>query len=246
MIQKYVDINADVGEGIGNESLLMPYISSCNIACGGHAGDLESMKMVVQLAKQHRVKIGAHPSFPDKENFGRVKMNMSCAALFTSLEHQINTLLKVIRSENATLHHIKPHGALYNLASVDEKVAKVIVEVIKGMELPVRLYVPYKSVIEQLALQNNIQVTYEAFADRNYNNDLTLVSRHKKNALLKDADTVFLHVYNMIINKKVKTISGNEIDIVADTICVHGDNPEAVNLVRVLKEKLEQKGIKIG
>lgn len=240
-----VDINADVGEGIGNEAQLMPYISSCNIACGGHAGDEDTMRSVVKLSKKHRVKIGAHPSFPDKENFGRLELDMSCAALFASLEHQINALLKILRSENATLHHIKPHGALYNLSAVNERVAKVVIEVVKGMELPTRLYVPYGSVIERLALKEGVKITYEAFADRNYNEDLTLVPRHQENALIHDPKLVFQHVYNIVLNGNVKTITGLDVPIKAQTFCVHGDTSEAIAIVKELKEQFEHKGIKV-
>lgn len=240
-----IDINVDVGEGIGNEAQIMPFIASCNIACGGHAGDLDTMQRVVKLAKQHRVKIGAHPSFPDKENFGRVKLDMSCAALFTSINQQIKTLQNVLDQERRLLHHIKPHGALYNLAAVDVKVANVVVEVMKSLVLPIKLYVPYKSIVAQVALQNNIAITYEAFADRNYNDDLTLVSRQEKNALITDPDIMFEHVNNMIYNQKVRTIQNSEIEILAETFCIHGDNPDALVLIKSLKEKLELNGIKI-
>lgn len=245
MDHKIIDINVDVGEGIGNESQLMPYIASCNIACGGHVGDFNTMQDVVKLAQQHRVKIGAHPSFPDKENFGRQPMDMSCAALFSSIKNQIDDLIKVLNRENALLHHIKPHGALYNLAAVDDRTANVIVEVMKSMALPIKLYVPYKSVIADLALRENIQITYEAFADRNYNNDLTLVSRSETNALIDDSDLVFEHVFRMISDKKVKTIQGSEIDIKAETFCVHGDHPKAVSLIKNLNRKLEANTYKI-
>lgn len=244
MDYKTIDINVDVGEGIGNESQFMPYIASCNIACGGHAGDFNTMQEVVKLAQKYRVKVGAHPSFPDKENFGRLPMDMSCAALFSSIKNQLDHLIKVLNRENALLHHIKPHGALYNLAAVDKRIANVIVEVMKSIALPIKLYVPYKSVIADLALKENIQITYEAFADRNYNNDLTLVSRSETNALIVDSDLVFQHVFRMISTEKVKTIQNLEIDIKADTFCVHGDNPKAVNLIKNLKEKLEAKGYK--
>ena len=240
-----VDINVDVGEGVGNESQLIPYASSCNIACGGHAGNSSTMQKVVKLAKQHRVKIGAHPSFPDVENFGRKPMNMPCVALFASIKEQINELIKIIESENAMLHHIKPHGALYNMAVTDSKIATAIIEVMKTIALPVKLYVPYKSVIETLALQNNIPVTYEAFADRNYNDDLTLVARSEKNALIHDSDIMFEHVYRMIINQKVKTITGAEVAIKAETFCLHGDSLHAASLVKKLRMNLESKGIKI-
>lgn len=245
MYPNAIDINADLGEGIGNEAQLMPLISSCNIACGGHAGDEYLMRTVVKLAKQHRVKIGAHPSFPDTENFGRVPMDMPCAALFKSVEDQINALIDVLNEERATLHHVKPHGALYNMAAKDERIATIIVEVMKSMHLPVNLYVPYKSVIAAIAIQNKIPITYEAFADRNYNDDLTLVSRNKENAVLNDEDAVFQHVFKMISEGKVKTITGKDINIEAQTFCVHGDNPKAIGLLNRLKSTLESKGIRI-
>ncbi|WP_298238115.1 5-oxoprolinase subunit PxpA [uncultured Algibacter sp.] len=245
MIPNAIDINVDVGEGIGNESLIMPLISSCNIACGGHAGDAEIMRTVVKLAKQHRVKVGAHPSFPDKENFGREKLDMSCAALFKSIKGQINSLLHVLQEEHGRLHHIKPHGALYNLAAVDEKVANVIVEVMKSMVLPIKLYVPYKSIIEELAIENNIPIVYEAFADRNYNADLTLVSRKEANALIYTEEDVFNHIFSIISKNQVKTITGKFTKIKAQTFCIHGDNKNAVNLIRSLESRLQTKGILI-
>ena len=130
-----IDINVDVGEGVDNEEQLMPFISSCNIACEGHAGNRQTMQTVVRLAKKHNVKIGAHPSFPDRENFGRQKMEISCSRLFKSIREQINNLIKVLREENATLHHIKPHGALYNLATAEKTTAIVVIEAIKSISL---------------------------------------------------------------------------------------------------------------
>ncbi len=240
-----IDINVDVGEGINNESQLMPYISSCNIACGGHAGDDDSMKMVVNLAKQYQVKIGAHPSFPDRENFGRQNIKISCAGLYKSIREQINSLMKILRDENAMLHHIKPHGALYNLAATDKSTATVIIEVMKSISLPIKLYVPYNSVIAELALKENIPIVYEAFADRNYNDDLSLVSRNEKNAIISESEELFNHVFRIIIQRKVKTINGVEVKIIANTFCIHGDNPKAVNLIKDLNERLEQIHISI-
>ena len=240
-----IDINVDVGEGVNNEAQLMPFISSCNIACGGHAGDLQSMKTVVKLAQKYKVKIGAHPSFPDKENFGRQQIKISCAALYKSILGQVNDLITVLRAENASLHHIKPHGALYNLAVTDVSTAKVIIEVVKSLLLPVKLYVPYNSVIANLAIKENIAVVYEAFADRNYNENLTLVSRNEKNAIILDSEKLFSHVYRMIRQQKVKTINGVEVKIIAHTFCVHGDNPKAINLIKNLSKKLEQIHINI-
>lgn len=245
MTQQRIDINADVGEGMGNESQLMLYISSCNIACGGHAGDKETMQAVVKLAKLHRVKIGAHPSFPDKENFGRKAMDMPCVTLFTEIKNQIKGLVTILKEESALLHHIKPHGALYNMAAVDERIATVIVEVVKSLRMPVKLYVPYGSVIEKVARQNEVSITYEGFADRNYNDDLTLVSRNHENAVIEDIDVMSRHVLKMIDSEKVKTITNKEVTIKAETFCIHGDNPNAIILVKQLRLRLEEKGIQV-
>ncbi len=240
-----IDINADIGEGIGNETNLIPLLSSCNIACGGHAGDNDSMKLCVELAKHHRVKIGAHPSFPDKENFGRQIVNMPCAALYQTIKNQIKHLMNVVREQHAALHHVKPHGALYNLAAKDKKTAEVIVEVMKSIHLPLKLYAPYGSVISEIAKNEGVPITYEAFADRNYNEDLSLVSRSNKNAIILDVGKMINHVQNMILHKKVKTINGVEVPIEVETICVHGDHPEALKLIKNLRQNLMASGIKI-
>ncbi|WP_282042873.1 5-oxoprolinase subunit PxpA [Winogradskyella flava] len=240
-----VDINADVGEGLNNEPDLMPYLSSCNIACGGHAGDLQTMAHVVRLAKMHKVKIGAHPSFPDKENFGRVVVDMPATDLYASLKQQIRALQNVLRAENGQLHHIKPHGALYNLAAKDEKTAKVIIEVVKSIALPTNLYVPYGAVIERLAREEDIKITYEAFADRNYNDDLSLVFRKNNNAILNDKNEVLNHVLRVVKHQKVKTISGVEVPIKASTFCVHGDTKNALEILRYLNQELPKNYINI-
>lgn len=240
-----IDINADVGEGIGNEAELLPLISSCNIACGGHAGDIESMHTVVKLAKENRVKIGAHPSFPDPDNFGRHIVEMSHTALYTSIKRQIKSLMNVVREEHAAMHHVKPHGALYNLAAINVDTAKVIVEVMKSIALPLELYVPYNSVIAKIALEEGIPIMYEAFADRNYNEDLTLVSRQKDNAIIIEPEAVFRHVHRIVKRQKVKTINDVEVDLKATTFCIHGDNPKALILAQDLRQKLTASGIKI-
>ncbi|GAB1858567.1 5-oxoprolinase subunit PxpA [Flavobacteriaceae bacterium MHTCC 0001] len=240
-----IDINADVGEGINNESQLLPLISSCNIACGAHAGTMEIMQDVVKLAKIHGVKIGAHPSFPDPENFGRTPMQMSRSALYKSIEDQVVLLLDILKTEGLTLHHVKPHGALYNLAVTDAQIAKIVVDVLKQLSAPTLLYVPYKSVIAKIALKQDIPIIYEVFADRQYNDDLTLVSRKEPNAVFHDTNQVYEHVYRMVSEGKVKTISGKLVPIKAQTVCVHGDNPKAINLANLLKTKLEEVGISI-
>ncbi|MDU8886259.1 5-oxoprolinase subunit PxpA [Yeosuana sp. MJ-SS3] len=231
----FLDINVDVGEGLNNEAQFMPFISSCNIACGGHAGDFEIMTKNVKLAKQHHVKIGAHPSFPDKTHFGREIIEISSANLYTTLKKQIRSLLNVLIKEHLQLHHIKPHGALYNLAAKDKRTANIIIEVVKSIAYPIKLYAPYGSVIAKLASEQNIPVTFEAFADRHYNHDLSLVSRTNKNAVIIDTDKAIKHVEQIILGK-VKTINGIEVKIKADTFCVHGDNPNAIQIIKGLKE----------
>jgi len=240
-----VDINCDVGEGMENEAALMPHISSCNIACGGHAGTIDIIDTTIQLAQQYAVKIGAHPSFPDTTNFGRKILEMSPDALQKSIEKQLNLMCERLAILDAKLHHVKAHGALYNLSAIDEVTAKVLVKAIKNTTDEVFLYVPYNSVIERIALQNNIKVIYEAFADRNYNDDLSLVSRSKKNALISDEAAVFKHVYTMVTNQKVTTISGLEVAIKAHTFCVHGDHPQAILLVENLVKSLQKHNINV-
>lgn len=242
---KTVDINADVGEGLGNEALLIPYLSSCNIACGGHAGDAKTMTEVVRLAKNHKVKIGAHPSFPDVLNFGRAVMDISAADLYSSLKSQIRSLQQILHSENAQLHHIKPHGALYNLAAKDEKTARIIIEVVKSIAMPIQLYVPYNSVISKLAEQEKISVTFEAFADRNYEENLSLVSRKKEDAILHKNSRILNHILGMIHREKITAINGVEVPIKASTFCVHGDTKNAVEILEFLSKELPKYNVKI-
>ncbi|MUU76941.1 5-oxoprolinase subunit PxpA [Winogradskyella endarachnes] len=240
-----IDINADVGEGIGNEAQLMPFVSSCNIACGGHAGDLQTMKTVVKLAKLNGVKIGAHPSFPDKLNFGRVIMKLSDDELFESLKSQIENLQSVLKSEGLKLNHIKPHGALYNLAAKDLETANVIVRVFKCLNVPIKLYAPYNSVLADLAIKEHIEVEFEAFADRNYNDDLSLVSRKNTNAIVHKKEAVLSHVLGVIKHQKINTINGVEVPIKASTICVHGDTKNALEILQFLHRNLTEQNIKI-
>ena len=241
-----VDINCDVGEGIGNEAELMPYLSSCSIACGAHAGDINTISETIKLALQHSVKIGAHPSFPDKENFGRKVIAISSKELQVSIENQIVLVRDMLKTLSGTLHHVKPHGALYNLAAIDHDIAQTVVNAIKNTTNNVVLYVPYNSIIEKLALRNNLKIKIEAFADRNYNSDLTLVSRKNKNALITDEDLLLTHLLKMIKEQKVISVDGVEVEIKADTFCVHGDNPNAIKLLKIITKKLSENGVKIA
>ncbi|CAM1368458.1 conserved hypothetical protein [Tenacibaculum sediminilitoris] len=240
-----IDINCDVGEGVGNEKLIMPYISSCNIACAAHAGSVEVIDKVIGLAKEHNVKIGAHPSFPDRENFGRVVMDISSEALQKSIEAQIQLLKERTVLQDVKLHHVKPHGALYNLIAKDKEMAQLVIRAVQNTYPEVFLYIPYNSVIAKEALKSNLQIQYETFADRNYNDDLSLVSRSQKNALITNKELVFSHVKRMIVDKEVYTISGVK-KIIANTICVHGDTKNAVELVAYIHAKLTENNIRIA
>ncbi|TXE10829.1 5-oxoprolinase subunit PxpA [Gelidibacter salicanalis] len=245
MNRKSIDINADVGEGLNNERELMPFLSSCNIACGGHAGDAQTMLSVIALAKQNKVKIGAHPSFPDTENFGRVPMDLDDTTLLKSLINQVQELLKHVEAENENLDHIKPHGALYNLANTDERYAKVVVDLMKQFDNTIKLYAPYQSRVAELAIQEGIPVVLEAFADRAYNENLTLVSRSDTRALLTDSNQVCQQVLDMVLRKEVKTITGKTVTLKAETVCIHGDHPNAESHLKQLTECLTQNHVAI-
>ena len=237
-----MDINCDVGEGLKNESELFPLISSCNIACGGHAGDEQSMRDVVLLAKKHNLNIGAHPSYPDKKNFGRKKIKISIKELKESIESQIITLVNVLGKEKLKMNHIKAHGALYNFSSYDKETAIVIIDLVK--KLNVKLYVPYNSLIFKLAKDEGINTMIELFLDRNYNTDYSLVSRSNKKALITNPKDMLDHVEN-ILNNKIVTINNFNIDVKFDTLCVHGDNPGVIKMLQSLNQQLKSKKISI-
>ncbi|WP_282118053.1 5-oxoprolinase subunit PxpA [Maribacter aquivivus] len=238
MTKHFIDINCDVGEGVGNEEALFPLISSCNIACGGHAGSKKSIVFCLGLAKKFNVKVGAHPSYPDRENFGRVSMNISSDALIQSIKEQLQLFMSLCNQIDVQLHHIKPHGALYNDIAKDELVAKMFLTGIEEFKKDVVLYVPYGSVIQKLALENGFKVLVEAFADRNYNTDLSLVSRKEGNALITDGKEVLNHLLTMYKENEVKTVSGDKIPIIANTYCIHGDTPSALQILAYLSNEL--------
>ena len=233
----YVDINCDVGEGVGNEVELFPHISSCNIACGGHAGDPESMKRLILLSKSYRVKVGAHPSYPDRENFGRISVQISSDRLIASIRQQLIVITNIMQEEGVNLHHIKPHGALYNDIAKEAELAETFLEAIKYYKKETVLYVPYNSEIERIAHLRGYIIANEAFGDRNYNEDLSLVSRSKSNALIETPKAVLEHIVTIVRDQRVKTITGKLIDIKADTVCIHGDTPAAVQILEYLSKE---------
>jgi UPF0271 protein len=236
MSMKGIRINCDLGEGVGNEPQVMPLIQQCNIACGGHAGDKETMQNVVALALTYGVEIGAHPSYPDRENFGRVTMTMDGEDLIESIRSQVGSLLKVVLQAGAKLHHIKPHGALYNDIAGDEDLARTFLDAVAPYKDDVRLVVPYGSLMAKLASDAGFLIYLEAFADRAYHNNHTLVSRKLEGAVLHEPHQVLEHVKNMVHFGEVRTIEGERIPMDADTYCVHSDTPNAFEILKMLNQ----------
>jgi len=244
-MMRTIDINCDVGEGVGNEKELFPMISSCNIACGGHAGSKETIRWCLELAKEFNVKVGAHPSYPDKENFGRVSMSISDADLIKSIQAQMQLFESVRSKLNTPLHHIKPHGALYNDIAKNEQLSQAFLKSIEAFKDEVYLYVPFNSVVEKVAKKNGYKVLIEAFADRNYNNDLNLVSRKEDNALISNEEEVLKHVLRMAKVNVVKTITNEDIAMYADTYCIHGDTPSALQILMYITEHLPEYNLQV-
>ena len=238
-----LDINADVGEGIGNENELFPFISSCNIACGGHAGDYKTMLSTVRLAKQNKINIGAHPSFEDRKNFGRKILKVEKKELLNSLVNQVESLQDILKKEEMTLNHIKAHGALYNLSAFDKDSAEVIIELAKKFKT--KLFVPYSTLISKMAKEQGIETYNELFIDRNYNSDLTLVSRENSNALINDSEIIFQNINKIINDKIITSIDKKNISVEFDTLCIHGDSPNAIELIKDVHFKLKNTGIEI-
>ncbi len=226
------DLNCDMGEGIGNDELIMPYITSANIACGYHAGDAETMRQTILLAKKYNVNIGAHPSFLDRENFGRRESNKSPKEVYELVSAQINLLQKIANYNQTTLHHVKPHGALYNMAAKDKVLAQVIAKAVKDINENLILFGLSNSFLISEANAFGVKTASEVFADRTYRDDGNLTPRSHANAMIENADEAIQQVLMMVKQQKVKTVSGKEIPIVAETICIHGDGRNTVEIAK--------------
>ena len=216
-----VNLNADLGEGTNIEKVIMPFLSSCSIACGGHTGDADTMSEAIQIAVESNVKIGAHPSYPDKDGFGRIPISISNKDLSKSLISQINSLKQILNDFQINLDHIKPHGALYNLSAKNYDLAMLLIEVIIQNFDDVFLYVPSGSLIEKLALENSVKIKKEVFLDRNYNSDNSLVSRNNDNAIIKSSKLMFDRIENITKNGFLLSISGKKIHLEADTCLLY-------------------------
>lgn len=229
-----MDINCDMGEGIGNEAALMSYIDSANIACGFHAGDAATMREVILLCLKYNVNIGAHPSFPDRENFGRTLMQLPEPEVYDLVMTQLSGINDIARECGGKLHHVKPHGALYNMAAKNAVLAKTIAEAVKDFDVALVYYGLSGSVMIEEAKKAGLQTAQEVFADRTYQADGSLTPRSQGNALLADSPAVIKQVSKIIKEKKVNTIDGGEISIQADTICIHGDGEHAVEFAKAI------------
>ena len=235
-----LNINCDLGEGLNNEHIIMPLIDSCNIACGGHAGDNGSMIECVEISIKNNVKIGAHPSYPDKINFGRKKIDISPSELSYSIISQIESLETIADSYGLELNHIKAHGALYNQMMIDAELSNFYLDTIKDFKNKCSLYIPYKSEIEKIALKKGFSIIYEVFGDRNYNDDLSLVSRNNENALITDPESVVNHIKTIKETETVKTINGNYKKIKFDTICIHSDTNNSIEILKKINQEFDE------
>ena len=235
-----LNINCDLGEGLNNEHIIMPLIDSCNIACGGHAGDNGSMIECVEISIKNNVKIGAHPSYPDKINFGRKKIDISPSQLSYSIISQIESLETIADSYGLELNHIKAHGALYNQMITDTELSNFYLNTIKDFKNKCSLYIPYKSEIEKIALKKGFSIIYEVFGDRNYNDDLSLVSRNNENALITDPESVVNHIKTIKETETVKTINGNYKKIKFDTICIHSDTNNSIEILKKINQEFDE------
>lgn len=241
---KTIDINCDMGEGGDFDDQIMPLISSCNIACGGHAGDNSTIKKTVGLAAKHNVHIGAHPSYPDPENFGRKTFDMSLFELKNTLTEQVRRIKTETEKQGVQLFHIKPHGTLYNELKTDSEKAKIVIETIEEIDSNLILFVPPKSSIMELA-KNRLTIKIEGFADRSYEENYSLTPRSLPNAVLHDKSDILNQVLNMVLYSIINLKNGNYLHQKFDTICVHSDTQNSLAALHLLNEELPKENIQI-
>ena len=241
-----VDLNCDLGEGSADEAELMSLVTSANIACGGHAGDAASMGTSVKLALRHHVAIGAHPGFADRERFGRRERNVTAREVYELMLTQTRSLQSIMDAEEAVLRHVKPHGALYNQAARDPGLAEAVVEAVAALDPKLILFAPAGSVLLAAALKRGLRGASEVFADRTYQADGSLTCRTRPDALVADGQAAVVQVLRLIREGKVRSVDGPDVALRADTVCVHGDGPHALSLVRTLRRELDRAGIVVN
>lgn len=245
-----IDINCDMGESygaytIGADEQLFPYITSANIACGLHAGDPGVMRQSVQSALKYGVKIGAHPGLPDIQGFGRRKMDISATEAYDLITYQIGALAAFVQQEGGVLHHVKPHGALYNMAAQSQSLAEAIAQAIYRFDPKLILYGLAGSALIDAGKHIGLTVVNEVFADRTYGDDGQLTPRSDPLALITDTEQAVRQVIHMIQQHSVISTNGNSIPLIADSVCIHGDGQHAVDFVKELKSRLEAEHIRI-
>jgi UPF0271 protein len=241
-----IDVNCDMGEGMPNDALLMPYISSANIACGYHAGSRSIMQRTVQLAMQHDVAIGAHPGFNDKANFGRTEMRLSMEEIYDLVTEQVFSLQEMIRSNNGIMHHVKPHGALYNMSAKDPGIANRIAKAVYDIDKGLVVFGLSGSCSISEAKNIGLATASEVFADRSYQDDGSLTPRSQPGAMIETTERSIQQVLQMIQQQAVTSVSGKTVPILAETICIHGDGEHAVDFARHIYQTLQQHGIGIS
>lgn len=245
-----VDLNSDIGEGFGDYVLgldqeIIKHVSSVNIACGWHAGDPLIMEETVKEAVKNGVAIGAHPGYPDLMGFGRRKMDVTSQEARTYMIYQLGALSAFAQAHSSKVQHVKLHGAFYNTASQDKELAEAVIDGILDVDKDIILLALSGSYIAKRAKEKGLRVAQEVFADRAYNPDGSLVNRRLEGAVIHDQDEALRRIKMMVLEGKLEAITGEIIDIAADSICVHGDNPQAVNFVKFIRESLIAEGIKI-
>ena len=246
MIRRFIDLNADVGEGCGQDAALMPLISSANIACGYHAGDAQSMRDSVALARDHDVAVGAHPSFPDRENFGRREMRLPIHEIRACVVTQIELLAEIAAAQRSRLRHVKPHGALYNLAARDVELAEAIVGAIASVDRNLTLLGLAGSALITAGARIGIQTFSEVFADRGYRADGTLMPRDEPGSVLRDQAQVAARAVAMVTDGSVLASDGTRVPLQADTICIHGDTPGAAVIAAGIRDAFAAAGITVA
>jgi len=246
-----ININCDLGESsklhsTENDPLLLKIVNSANIACGYHAGNKETMEKTIKISKENNVSIGAHPSFKDRENFGRKRLDLPSNEITKLIIDQINVLCDIANKSGMKVTHVKPHGALNNMACENYDLAKVISESIIKVNKELIFLVPTGSQMEKAGKKLGMKIATEIFADRNYEDDGNLVSRSKDNAMIVDPETAKKHVIKMVENQALNCYSGKQIPCEIDSICVHGDGKSAVNTAKQIKEGLIKSGVTLN
>ena len=242
----FIDLNCDMGEGYGNDAELMKYISSANIACGFHAGDVETMRRTVELAIAHEVAIGAHPGYRDRENFGRTEMSLSRDEVRRLIFDQLEALKAECGRQGAKIRHIKPHGALYNQAAKDRELASALAKAVSEFDSGLIFYGLSGSLMIEEADRVGLKTASEVFADRTYQFDGTLTPRSQPDALILETETSLTQVLDMVKYSRVRSADAIMVPIKAETICIHGDGPNAVEFAKLIRERLTSEGISIG